>query len=144
MSFTGTVADINNALNGMSFNRDAGYTGLADVTVNVNDQGNTGAGGPLIASAVANLSVEPYDVWFAGFGTEAGWDTYNSTVDACSYYTHDHALFWQQMNVGGAWNFYNGTAWVSTDALGNAPYDGGGYGPPNAVVPCHHRSVQRL
>ncbi len=49
----------------------------------------------------------------------------------CWYYTHDNTLYWQQMNVGGAWNFYNGTAWVSTDALGNAPYDGGGYGPPN-------------
>ncbi len=81
--------------------------------------------------STAGFGVEPADVWFHGYaGIEAGWDTYNSTVYDCSYYTHDYMLYWQQMNVGGAWNYYNGTAWVSTDALGNAPYDGG-YGPPN-------------
>ena len=32
MTFTGTLTDVNAALNGLSFNRDAGYTGLADVT----------------------------------------------------------------------------------------------------------------
>ncbi len=130
MSFSGTVTDINNALNGMSFNHDAGYYGMAHVTVAVDDQGNTGSGGPQTANGAVDLSVEPYDTWFAGFETEAGWDVFNSTAGACSYYTHDYTVYWQQMNAGGAWNFYNGTAWVSTDALGNAPYDGG-YGPPN-------------
>jgi hypothetical protein len=130
MSFSGTLADINNALDGMSFNRDAGYIGLADVTINVNDQGNTGSGGPQVATAVANISVEPYDTWFAGFGTEAGWEVYNYPADGCSYYTHDYALYWQFVDASATWNFYNGTAWVPTDALGNAPYDGG-YGPPN-------------
>ena len=43
---------------------------------------------------------------------------YNSTQYDCSYYTHDNTLYWQQMNVGGAWNFYNGTAWVSSGCLG--------------------------
>jgi trimeric autotransporter adhesin len=130
MSFTGTLTNVNNALNKMSFNRDAGYTGLADVTVTVNDQGNTGTGVTPPATAVANLSVEPYDVWFAGFGTEAGWDVFNSSTGAFAYYTHDYVLYWQHMDVGGTWNFWNGTAWVSTNALGNAPYEGG-YGPPN-------------
>ncbi len=118
MTFTGTVANINNALNGMSFNHEAGYYGMAHVTVAVDDQGNTGSGGPQTANGAVDLSVEPYDTWFAGFETEAGWDVFNSVAGACSYYTHDYTLYWQQMNAGGAWSFYNGTAWVSTNALG--------------------------
>ena len=58
MTFAGTLTDINTALNGMSFNRDAGYTGLADVSIGVNDQGNTGTGGAQVANAVENISVE--------------------------------------------------------------------------------------
>ena len=128
MTFTGTLVDINNALNGMSFNHDAGYFGLADVTIIVNDQGNTGSGGPQTATTVANISVEPYDVWFPGFGTEAGWEVYNYPAGGCSYYTHDYATYWQFVDASATWNFYNGTAWVRTDALGNAPYSDG-YGP---------------
>ncbi len=68
MTFAGTLVDINNALDGMSFNHDAGYYGLADVAIVVNDQGNTGSGEPLSsAPGVANISVEPYDAWFTGF-----------------------------------------------------------------------------
>ena len=77
MTFSGTLTDINNALDGMTFSHDAGYYGMADVTVNVNDQGNTGPGGPQSVTNVAAISVEPYDVWFTGFGTETGWDVYN-------------------------------------------------------------------
>ncbi len=114
----------------MSFNRDAGYVGLADVTVTLDDQGNTGTGGPQIVNAVENISVEPYDTWFAGFGTEAGWQVYNDAPTGDVYFTHDMSLFWWNVVASNTWNFYNGTAWVITDALGNAPYDGG-FGPPN-------------
>jgi hypothetical protein len=130
MTFTGTLTDVNAALDGMSFNRDAGYVGLADVTIAVNDQGNTGTGGAQIVNAVENISVEPYDTWFAGFGTEAGWQVYNDAPTGDVYFTHDMSLFWWNVVASNTWNFYNGTAWVITDALGNAPYDGG-FGPPN-------------
>ncbi len=135
MTFTGTLADINNALNGMTFDAPNGmsrghdyrdFYGLADVTITVDDQGNTGAGGALTAAGVANVSVEPYGVWFAGFGSDAGWLTYN--YDGGSYYTHDYTVFWQHVTSQNGWNFYNGSAWVSTNTLGEAPYDGG-YGP---------------
>jgi hypothetical protein len=130
MTFEGTLDDINIALDGMSFHRDADYTGLANVTIAVDDQGNTGTGGPLSsAPGVADISVEPYDVWFAGFGTEAGWDVYNGS--GLSYYTHDYTIFWQHVNATDTWTFYNGTAWVGTDALGNAPY-ADGFGPYGA------------
>jgi hypothetical protein len=130
MTFTGTLTDINNALNGMSFNRTAGYQGLADVTIAVNDQGNFGTGGALVANAVESISVEPYDTWFAGFGTEAGWTVYNYSTVASSLYTHDYNLYWHNATGTNTWDYYNGTTWVSTNALGNVPYDGG-YGPLN-------------
>jgi uncharacterized delta-60 repeat protein len=128
MTFNGSLTDANNALNGMSFNRDAAYIGLADVTVTVNDQGNTGSGGALTASAVANLSVEPYNVWFQGFGTEAGWDVFNDSTNPSSLYTKDHSVYWSYNTNQHSWWFWNGSAWASTTILGEAPYDYG-FGP---------------
>ncbi len=66
----------------------------------------------------AGFGVEPIDVWFHGYGPDLSWDTYNSTPNGCSYYTHDYIVYWQYMNVGGAWNYYNGAAWVPTTGLG--------------------------
>ena len=47
---------------------------------------------------VANISVEPYDVWFHGFGTEAGWDVYNHAATGDEYFTHDMTLFWRHVD----------------------------------------------
>ena len=128
MTFTGALTDVNTALNGMSFNRDAGYTGLADVTIGVNDQGNTGTGGAQVANAVENISVEAYGAWFAGFGTETGWQVYNDAPTGDAYYTHDMTLYWWHVSSSDTWSFWNGASWVATDNLGNAPY-ADGYGP---------------
>ena len=99
------------------------------MTIAVNDQGNTGTGGPQVANAVENISVEPYDAWFAGFGTEAGWQVYNYAATGDAYYTHDYdAVLVACAASSDTWNFWNGTAWVATDALGNAPY-ADGFGP---------------
>ena len=54
--------------------------------------------------------------WFAGTGAFQGWDIYNAA--ACVYYTHDYARYWQHVDASNSWNFYNGTAWVSTDDSG--------------------------
>ena len=45
MQFTGTVADINSALDGLSFTPTANFTGGAGIGIVVNDQGNSGSGG---------------------------------------------------------------------------------------------------
>src|SRR5262249_11171056 len=45
MTFRGSITDINNALNGMSFSPTADLNGPASLTVNTNDLGNTGTGG---------------------------------------------------------------------------------------------------
>jgi hypothetical protein len=57
MTFTGTIANINTALNGMTFTPTAGFSGAASVTITSNDQGNSGSGGPLSDTDVVNIQV---------------------------------------------------------------------------------------
>jgi hypothetical protein len=45
-TFTGTVADINAALDGLQFTPDSNFNGLAAVTITVSDLGLSGTGGP--------------------------------------------------------------------------------------------------
>ena len=47
MTFTGTLASINTALDGLTFTPTADYNGAASIQVVSNDQGNSGAGGAL-------------------------------------------------------------------------------------------------
>ena len=75
------------------------------------------------------FNVEPTNVWFRGFGSDAGWDTYNDSNTGDSYFTHDNTHYWDHTG-GGSWTYYNTKAWVGTDNLGDAPFDGG-YGPAN-------------
>jgi len=48
MVFSGTMADVNAALNGMAFTPLTGSTGSAGVTIVTSDLGNTGLGGPRV------------------------------------------------------------------------------------------------
>jgi hypothetical protein len=43
--FTGTITNINTALNGLTYKPNANYYGAAAITILTNDQGNTGSGG---------------------------------------------------------------------------------------------------
>ncbi|MGZ5481620.1 MAG: beta strand repeat-containing protein, partial [Pyrinomonadaceae bacterium] len=45
MTFDGTLTEVNTAMNGMSFNPTAGFSGAATLTITSNDLGNTGTGG---------------------------------------------------------------------------------------------------
>ena len=63
MTFTGTAANINAALNGMSFAPTAGYTGSATLQIVTNDQGNTGSGGALSDTDVVPISVTNASLW---------------------------------------------------------------------------------
>ncbi len=58
MTFTGTVADINAALEGMTFVANADFTGTAGVQITTNDLGNTGAGGALSDSDTVDITVQ--------------------------------------------------------------------------------------
>ncbi len=45
MTFNGTLANVNAALNGLTFKPAQGYTGAASIQLTTDDQGNTGSGG---------------------------------------------------------------------------------------------------
>jgi VCBS repeat-containing protein len=58
MTFRGTIAAINAALNGMVYTPNLNYDGAATITLNTNDLGNTGPGGPKTDNGdVINLSI---------------------------------------------------------------------------------------
>jgi len=57
MTFTGTIANINSALNGMTFTPTAGFSGTGSLTITSNDLGNTGTGGPLTDTDTVNIQV---------------------------------------------------------------------------------------
>ena len=58
MTFTGSTADINTALDGMSFDPAFNYNGPgASIQIITNDQGNTGAGGALTDTDVISITV---------------------------------------------------------------------------------------
>ncbi len=50
MVFTGTVEDINDAISGLKFTPTTSFTGVASINFVVDDQGNSGSGGPQVAS----------------------------------------------------------------------------------------------
>ena len=57
MTFTGTLTNINAALNGMTFTPTLGFSGAASLTITSNDLGNSGSGGPLSDTDVVNIQV---------------------------------------------------------------------------------------
>ncbi|NLF32487.1 MAG: tandem-95 repeat protein, partial [Planctomycetes bacterium] len=61
VTFTGTAANVNAALDGMSYTPTADYNGGATLTVDVSDQGATGAGGTLTDNAVIAITVTAVD-----------------------------------------------------------------------------------
>jgi hypothetical protein len=57
MTFTGTQAAINTALNGLTFTPAADFSGAALVTIETNDLGNSGTGGPLSDTDSVSITV---------------------------------------------------------------------------------------
>ncbi len=57
MVFTGTLADVNNALDGLNFTPPQLFVGTANLTIVVDDQGSSGSGGPQSDSVVIPISV---------------------------------------------------------------------------------------
>jgi hypothetical protein len=59
MTFTGTAAAINAALNGLSFTPATNFSGAASLSISTNDQGNAGAGGALSDADAVAITVLP-------------------------------------------------------------------------------------
>ena len=57
--FIGTLADIQTALDGMTYTPVSGYAGADSLTIQVNDLGNTGTGGPQTAFTSVPITVLP-------------------------------------------------------------------------------------
>jgi hypothetical protein len=57
MTFRGTVANINNALNGLTYNPTANYFGSATLTIVTSDRGFSGTGGAQTDTDVVNITV---------------------------------------------------------------------------------------
>jgi large repetitive protein len=57
MTFSGSLAGVNAALDGMRFDPDANYNGSATLTITTDDQGNSGAGGARTDADTVNISV---------------------------------------------------------------------------------------
>ncbi len=58
MTFTGTIGDINAALNGLAFTPDANFTGAASLRIFTVDLGNTGSGGSLNDDDTLTIDVD--------------------------------------------------------------------------------------
>jgi hypothetical protein len=77
LTLTGTVAQINAKLgNGVTFTPNAGFDGSVTLTVNANDQGNTGAGGAKSDQETITIDVRP-----PAPRPIADNDSYNATED---------------------------------------------------------------
>ena len=57
VTFTGTLAAINSALNGLSYSPSINYTGLDTISISVSDLGHTVSGITQIATSTANITV---------------------------------------------------------------------------------------
>jgi len=57
MTFTGSIASVNTAMDGMRFDPNPAYTGAASVQIDTDDLGNTGAGGVLNDSDTVAVTV---------------------------------------------------------------------------------------
>ena len=57
ITLTGTIANIDNALNGLTYTGNLNFNGTETLTVSTNDNGNTGAGGPQTDSDPITINV---------------------------------------------------------------------------------------
>jgi hypothetical protein len=59
MTFSGGQTAVNLALDGMIYTPDPGYVGMDTLTIELDDQGSTGAGGPMMATQALPITITP-------------------------------------------------------------------------------------
>ena len=59
MTYNGTLANLNAALNGLTYTPNLNYSGTDTLNVASNDLGNTGSGGPLTTNSAVSITVQP-------------------------------------------------------------------------------------
>lgn len=76
MTFSGTVADINASLNGLSFVPKPGFQGAAGIQIVTDDQGNAGSGGALSDTDFVPINIEPDAPAITNVSSDAGNGSY--------------------------------------------------------------------
>ena len=71
MTFQGTLTDINNALNNLTYLGDVAFDGVDNLTLNVSDLGNTGSGGAQVANDSVRIEVGNQGPTITNPGTQA-------------------------------------------------------------------------
>src|SRR5690606_8438355 len=69
VTFQGTIADINNVLEGLTFVPTSGYNGTASLQIVTNDLGLTGSGGNQTDTDVIGITVNPTNPRVMGVGS---------------------------------------------------------------------------
>ncbi|MDH1252721.1 Ig-like domain-containing protein [Comamonas thiooxydans] len=78
MTFDGSLANINNALAGLSFTPMAGYHGAASLQIITNDQGQSGSGGPQTDTDIISINVEQPNPSIVGVSSSTSDGSYKS------------------------------------------------------------------
>ncbi|PWC19071.1 hypothetical protein DDT52_12275, partial [Brenneria roseae subsp. roseae] len=76
MSFSGSLSDINSALNGMYYTPASGYNGSAEIVITSNDQGASGSGGAQTDTNVISVTVDPNNPYVTGVSSGTANGTY--------------------------------------------------------------------
>jgi PKD repeat protein len=129
MVFTGTVDDVNAALDGLTFTPELDYTGPAGLTITVDDQGNVGLGDPQTASGSVDVTANPGVVAVGTLGVtpgtidEGGTTTLSGTfTDTAPLDTHTVVIDWGDNSQHTTLNLPAGQFSFSADHK----YDDGG------------------
>jgi hypothetical protein len=97
ITLTGTISDIDNALNGLTYTGNLNFNGTETLTVSTNDNGNTGAGGPQIDSDPITINVAAVND--APVNTVPGAQTVNE--DTALVFTGGNAISISDVDANG-------------------------------------------
>ena len=128
MTFTGSIANINAALEGATFVANPGFTGAASVQIVTDDQGNTGSGGALSDTDSVNITVQARDtaLWLT-----TATDETNSGAPGLNSWTGGQIL-----QFGGSLNLEPGTTSGTFSAVFNL--DDPAFGDTDTIVNALH------
>ncbi len=105
--FTGTIASINAALDGMQFTPTNGFSGSAAVTLLTEDLGNTGTGGNLSDTDVITIQVGGYRFQEGVSGYTGTQDTYVSSAATSTAYGNANSVLVDDPSQHGLIRFDN-------------------------------------
>ena len=100
VTFTGTIAQLNTAMNGMSFTPTPNYNGSASVSITTDDQGNSGSGGPLTDTDSVTITVTAVND--APVNSVPGTQTTNEDTSLVFSSGNSNALSISDIDAGGA------------------------------------------